>query len=306
MKNPLKGETIYAIFLITTLLLIFSCSNDSEAKDPITDDYLTIPDVHFETMLIEQGIDSDGIINQQMFKADAEKVTKLDLNLTSNFGDIEDLTGIEGFINISLLSAAGQKLETVDLSQNTKLDTLLLQNNYLASIDVGNNPNLILIDVISNQLTAITGLAEAVGLKKLNVSWNNLEGFSISNESLEVLQISNNLLQSFDVSGAPNLKNILLTSNALTYVDLSGNTSLETLLISDNHLQHISLENNTKLAYVYASSNSLTQLDVSHNPELVDLRVDRNPNLNCIKIASGQEIPTVSLSEYQELNDVCD
>ena len=305
MKNPLKGKTIHALFLTTTLLLISSCSNDSEATESIADNYLTIPDVHFETILIEQGIDSDGIVNQQMLRTDAEKVTRLDLNLTSNFGDIEDLTGIEGFINISLLSAAGQKLETVDLSQNTKLDTLLLQNNYLASIDVGSNPNLILIDVISNQLTTITGLAEAVGLKKLNASWNNLEDFSISSESLEVLQISNNLLQSFDVSGAPNLKNILLTTNALTSVDLSGNTLLETLLISDNNLQQINLENNAKLAYVYASSNSLTQLDVSHNPELVDLRVDRNPNLHCIKIASGQEIPTVSLSEHQELNDVC-
>lgn len=305
MKNPLKGKTIHALFLTTTLLLISSCSNDSEATESIADNYLTIPDVHFETVLIEQGIDSDGIVNQQMLRTDAEKVTRLDLNLTSNFGDIEDLTGIEGFINISLLSAAGQKLETVDLSQNTKLDTLLLQNNYLASIDVGSNPNLILIDVISNQLTTITGLAEAVGLKKLNASWNNLEDFSISSESLEVLQISNNLLQSFDVSGAPNLKNILLTTNALTSVDLSGNNLLETLLISDNNLQQISLENNAKLAYVYASSNSLTQLDVSHNAELVDLRVDRNPNLHCIKIASGQEIPTVSLSEHQELNDVC-
>lgn len=306
MKSLIKNPTNIGLFLISTLFLIISCSDSNSDSNPISDNYLEIPDPNFETLLIEQGIDSDGIVNQQMLKADAAKIHKLDLNLTSNFGDIEDLTGIEGFVNITYLSAAGQKLETVDLSQNTKLDTLLLQNNYLTSIDVGNNPNLILVDVLSNELTTITGLAETIGLKKLNVSWNNLEDFSIINGSLETLHISKNFLRSFDVTGAPNLKNILLTTNALTSVDLSANTALETLLISDNNLQHISLENNTKLAYVYASSNSLTQLDVSHNPELVDLRVDRNPDLNCIKIASGQEIPTVSLSEHQELNTVCE
>ena len=31
-------------------------------------------DQHFESILIEQGIDSDGTINQQMLKTDAEKI----------------------------------------------------------------------------------------------------------------------------------------------------------------------------------------------------------------------------------------
>ena len=46
-----------------------------------------------------------------MLKADAEEVTVLDLNLSADFGEINDLTGIEGFVNLTLLSAARQKIE---------------------------------------------------------------------------------------------------------------------------------------------------------------------------------------------------
>lgn len=241
-----------------------------------------------------------------MLKADAEEVTVLDLNLSADFGEINDLTGIEGFVNLTLLSAARQKIEDIDLSSNTKLDTLLLQGNYLTSLDLSNNPNLIYIDVQLNELSSISGLSGATNLKKLNLSWNYLEAFSIHNESVEVLFITNNLLESFDADGAFNLKSLLLTNNELTMVDLSSNISLETLVISDNKIQNINLEHNIKLTYLYITSNSLTNLDVSNNQALVDLRVDRNPDLTCIKIQASQEIPTVSKSDYQELSSSCE
>ncbi|WP_319480915.1 hypothetical protein [uncultured Draconibacterium sp.] len=303
MKFTLNKNKIKYSILVLTLFLFASCSD--EITKPINDVYISIPDHHFETILIEQGIDSDGMVNQQILKTDAEEVRRLDLNLTRDFGEISDLTGIEGFVNLTLLSAARQQIEAVDLSFNTRLDTLLLQGNYLTSIDLSKNPNLILVDMLSNQLSSINGLSGATNLKKLNLSWNNLEEFSIHNASLEVLHISQNLLKSIDTNGAVNLKNILLTSNELVTVDFSFNTLLETMLISDNKIQNINLEQNSNLTHLYITSNSLTSLNVSNNQELVDLRVDRNPSLTCIKIHSGQEIPTVSKSDYQELNDIC-
>ena len=91
----------YIIFVLA-LFHIVSCSSDDETPNPLNDTYLSIPDIQFETKLIEQGIDSDGTINQQMLKSDAEAVSILDLNLSNNFGKISDLTGIEGFVNITL------------------------------------------------------------------------------------------------------------------------------------------------------------------------------------------------------------
>lgn len=294
-------------FFVFILFITISCSSD-ETPNPVDNDYLDIPDIHFETELIEQGIDSDGLVDQQMLRSDAEKVSRLDLNLLSHFGEISDLTGIEGFVNITFLSATGHEIKDVDLSLNTKLDTLLLNANYLANIDLSNNSHLVYVDLQANEFstsTSIVGLPNATNLKELDLSWNYLQDFSIHNETLEVLHMSNNDLVSIDTDGTINLQHVLLTSNKLEMVDFSTNVALETLLISDNKLESIDLENSKSLTHLYSSSNLLASLDVSHNQELIDLRVDRNPNLTCIKVLSNQEIPTVSISDYQELSEAC-
>lgn len=288
--------------ILITILLTSCSSSDTDSDD---NQYLDIPDASFEAILIKEGIDSDGTLNQRMLRKDALEVSVLDLNFSSETV-ISDLTGIEGFVGLKKLSAMQQEITEIDLRHNTFLDTLVLAGNYISSIDISNNPNLVLLDVQSNQLSAINGLSKAVHLKELNLSFNELEEFSIENETLEILKISNNLLHSFDVKGSINLKNILLTTNELTSVDFSKNILLETLLISDNNIQNIDLEHNTSLTHLYISSNSLTDLDVGNNQELVDLKVDRNPNLSCIKIQGAQNIPNVSISEYQELNTSCE
>lgn len=305
MKNFNKRSTITHLIIVLTLSLIVSCSSDDDTLNPTENIYLNIPDIHFETKLIELGIDSDSIVNQQMLRSDAEKLNRLDLNLSTDTGKIIDFTGIEGFVNITFLSAAGQEIEDVDLSFNTKLDTIFLYGNYLTNIDISNNPNLILLDIQSNELSEIKGLSKSTNLKQVNLSFNNFEEITINNESIEVLLISHNLLKSIHTNDALNLKNVFIILNQLTTVDFSSNTLLETLIISGNKLQNINLENNTNLTHLYSSSNLLTSLDVSNNQELIDLRVDRNPDLTCIKILNGQEIPTVSLSDYQELNTMC-
>tara|TARA_R110002050_G_scaffold208476_3_gene344500 strand:- start:14387 stop:15295 length:909 start_codon:yes stop_codon:yes gene_type:complete len=300
-KDFFVGTAIQIAIIIT--ILITSCSrNDTDSYE---NKYLEIPDSSFEAILIEHGIDSDGVLNQRMLRKDASEVSVLDLNFSSE-GVISDLTGIEGFVGLRKLSVMQHELVSIDLSSNTLLDTLYLAGNFISSIDVSNNPNLIMLDVQSNQLSAINGLSKAAHLKELNLSFNELEEFSIENETLEILKISNNLLHSFDVKRSINLKNILLTTNELTSVGFGKNVKLETLLISDNKIQNIDLEHNTGLTHLYISSNSLTDLNVGSNQELIDLKVDRNPNLNCIRIESGQNIPNVSISEYQELNTSCE
>lgn len=291
--------------ILILLLILFSCSGDTSNPDPINNTVLNIPDTHFEEKLIELGIDTDGVVNRQILRTDAENVTRLDLNLLGNFGVIADLKGIEGFVNLTFLSAAGHNLTEADLSSNTKLDTVYLGGNQLSSIDLSHNQNLVHLDVQSNELTSLYGISEATKLKSVNVSWNNLEEVSIVNTSLEDLLMTNNRLKLLDITGAPNLKSVLLTSNELATIDLSTNTQLETLLLSDNWIGFVNLESLRNLTYLYITSNVLKGLDVSYNSELLDLRVDRNPGLNCIRIGNGQKIPKVSLSEYQELSNNC-
>lgn len=304
MKLKVNKRTLLPTIVLATICLALSCTSDDNESGQQDNLYLEIPDHNFESILIEQGIDSDGVINQKMLKTDAKKVNVLDLSV-SNTRNIKDLKGIEGFINLKNLTAAQHEIKEIDLSSNVLLDTLYLIGNNMTTIDISHNTNLVLLDVQANQLTSIIGLSHATHLVDLDLSWNYLEEISIHNESLEVLHLRNNDLKSINLNGAINIKNILLTTNQLTSIDLSTNKALETLLISDNKIESINLDWNSHLTHLYISSNTLTNLDVSQNQTLVDLRADRNPRLTCIKIQNGQIIPHVSESDNQELSSHC-
>lgn len=271
------------VSLITFISVITSCTKYDEHTGP-TNEFINIPDNQFESILIEQNIDSDGVINQKISKTDALGVTHLDLHISNSNMYIEDLTGIEGFTNLTFLSASGHLIEAVDLSHNILLDTVLLQ---------------------ANELKSVHGLSKLNNLTKLDLSWNMLDSLSFQSESIELLLANNNLLEVFEVESADNLKGIVLTGNKLSSINLSSYSLLETLLLSDNNIQTIDLSQNDNLSHLYISANSLSELSVSSNQNLVDLRVDRNPSLTCIHINYDQEIPNVSLSEYQELNTNC-
>lgn len=268
---------------ITLIIVIVSCTKEDERIEPV-DDFLYIPDNQFETILIEQNIDSDGVVNQKISKTDALDVTHLNLSFSNSNMYIEDLTGIAGFINLTYLSASNHQIEEIDLSHNTLLDTVLLH---------------------ANELHSIHGLSELNNLKKLDLSWNLLDSLSFKNESIEILLASHNHLKFVEVENANKLKSIILTSNKLSSVNLGTYPLLETLLLSDNQLQTIDPGQNMNLGHLYISGNSLSELSVSSNHNLVDLRVDRNPYLTCIHINNNQEIPSVSLSVYQELSTNC-
>lgn len=269
--------------VITLILFIASCTKDDK-HTALINDFVNIPDNQFESILIEQNIDSDGVINQKISKTDALGVTHLNLNSSTSNKYIEDLSGIKGFTNLTFLSASGHLIEDIDLSHNALLDTVLLQ---------------------ANELQSIQGLSKLKNLTKLDLSWNLLESLSFKSKSIEILLANHNHLKFVEIENAASLKSVILTSNMLTSVNLDTYPLLETLLLSDNRMQTIDLGQNSNLSHLYISGNSLSELSVSSNHNLVHLRADRNPNLTCIQINNGQDIPTVSLSEYQELSTNC-
>ena len=269
------------IFILTSVIFI-SCT-PSESKDIIEDIYATIPDSKFEKKLIELGIDSDGIINNKILKSDAKNVVRLDLS-SSNSNVISSLEGIQAFLNLKRLYASGNELTTINLSKNVLLDT---------------------INLGFNNLTSIEGLNNIKGLKWLSLSGNLFTEFTIENTSIKNILMSHNQLVSFNVSKCSNLRSVLLNLNKIESLDFANNTLLEVLNFSANKVESINLENNINLKYVYCSSNFLTNFDVSKLSKLIDLRIDRNLSLSCIKIAENQHIPSLSMSSYQEINIDC-
>lgn len=101
---------------------------------------INIPDPIFEQALIDQEIDSDGIVNGQISTADALAATTISVGLFFPPGGyIEDLTGIEGFTNLESLTIAYTMIEELNVSSLTKLKYLDCANNLLSNIDLSNN-----------------------------------------------------------------------------------------------------------------------------------------------------------------------
>ena len=276
----MKKYTIYALFAIVSITII-SCTKDKLVDvTPIGDEHIFIPDANFEKELVELGYDSDGIINQRILKTDAENVTKLNLYSSS----INSLTGIEGFINLKRLYADANNLQTIDVSKNVLLDT---------------------ISLTSNDLTKIEGIPAAKNLVWLSLSSNLFTEFTLDNENVKNFLMDHNELRDLDISLAPKLESAVLNINEIPELDLSNNPLLKVLNFSANKVKTINFSNNLNLEYIWCSSNLFTDFDISMLNNLIDVRVDRNPTLTCIKIAAGQNIPTLKLSDYQQANTNC-
>ena len=273
----MKNKSIYTIIAIT-LFSIVSCTKDK--VDEQQSEFVVIPDANFEKELILQGLDSDGTVNQKILKSDAERVSKLSLYSKG----INSLTGIESFSNLKQLYADGNNLQTIDVTHNVMLDT---------------------ISLTSNNLTNISGLDKAKNLVWLSLSWNYFTTFTLDNDNVKNFLMDHNDLVSLEISNAPKLESAVLNLNEIPSLDVSNNLLLKTLIFSANKVKTINLENNVNLEYIYCSSNLFTEFDLSNLPNLIDVRVDRNPTLNCIKIADGQNIPTLKLSSYQQAKVDC-
>ncbi|AWG21788.1 hypothetical protein FFWV33_09660 [Flavobacterium faecale] len=147
--------------------------------------YTQIPDVNFEKALIYRGIDS-GVPDGKILTSTINSITYLNVSV---YGiEISDLTGIEGFTNLTNLACQYNKLTTLDVSKNTKLTVLYCYNNLLTNLDISKNTNLKVIDCKENFLT------------RMDVSNNiNLTNLWCNNNLLTYLNLKNghnNLLQS--------------------------------------------------------------------------------------------------------------
>ncbi len=77
-------KNIYLIFLVVQF-------GSLESYSQIT----LVPDNQFEQELIDQNIDSDGVLNGQVFTSDIENLNDLTL-----YYNISDLTGLQDFFNL--------------------------------------------------------------------------------------------------------------------------------------------------------------------------------------------------------------
>jgi len=265
--------------IILTFLAVFLLL-DSPSNAQTT----SIPDSNFEQSLIDQGIDSDGVLNGKVLTSDVTSITYLDVS----GNDIIQLTGIQDFINLTELHCQENLLNSLTLVTNTKMEVLNCSENQLPSLSLKDLTKLRVLKCSFNKISEI------------NLSGNELlEEFYCDHNSLSTLNLKNNLeliylncsSNQFDVLNITfnwKLKYLDFSSNLLEYIDLSNGIKLEYMDGSNNPLTSVFLNNMTELQMIHLNENkALTDIDFSHNYNLETIVCHDNESLTNIKLSAA-------------------
>lgn len=266
-------------------------------------DLVAIPDPNFEQALLDLNIDTDGLLNGTMCREDSLPVTFLSVGSKN----INDLTGIEAFINLEYLWAIDNQVTTLELTQNIALKELYISNNELSAINLTQNIQLEYLDIRTNQFSTVD-ISQNVNLIDLYCSSNNLISLNVStNTALKILHChsnnltdldvntntllfglacSNNAITSLDVSNNPLLYGVNCAYNELTSIDFSANPLLNNVRCHDNEIINLDFSTNTVLEILECNSNKLKSLNLKNgnNTNIVYMTSSDNVDLSCILV----------------------
>ncbi|CAL2065121.1 T9SS type A sorting domain-containing protein [Tenacibaculum sp. 190524A05c] len=272
----------------TSVTKIFS----EELKPRIlNENIVSIPDPIFKQLLLNYSpvIDTNGDGEIQVFEAEAFSGFNGE-NIEVNNKNIEELTGIEAFINIRILGCRNNKLKELDITSIEGIFQLNCAQNQIQHLDVSNQPYLNFLFCENNELTDLK-VENKEYLETFFCSNNELSNLGLSNlPLLKTADLSNNNLKSLDFIDSPSLEKLYCSDNELTSLNVSENNKLITLNCQQNLLTELILPNSTDLKDLYCGRNQITSLDVSKNIALVELFCYENNISGILNIQNNTNI----------------
>ena len=228
------------------------------------------------TLFIEDNklskLDVSANANLEMLHCGNNPLTVLDLSHNPALENLEiygtRLSKLDVHLNERLRQVYGYNTPMTSFIPSEALETLILPNAKLSTLNVSNCPNLMHLSVTQNSLTT------------LDVS---------ANSALLDLRCGNNRLTKLDVSANSGLSELDCKNNQLTNLTLGENSSLSVLNCSGNpKLANVDLSNCDNL------KNEVTRSDriVGLNSGIVTVSVDEQTVLtydSATKLVLGQE-----------------
>lgn len=285
----------------------------------------TFPDDYFRKVLAEilqitdgETIPEDKINIETLDFYDPDKYINPDYILK-----IEDLKGIENFKNLKTLKiGVCRNLKKLNLSQNSLLKYLYMQDYKLEKLDLTQNKELETINIGSNEWGSLKELllpeeieGKELPLKSIDCRRNKLSNkLDLSKfKGLTKIDISENQIPSLILPENNEIKELDCRNNELRQiVNLSECNKLEFVDVSQNNIKELDLSGKKNLKYVKASNNKiLEKVDLSNCELLKEITLYNNKisNFNikgCKNITDldirNNEIKTLDISENKNLD----
>ena len=253
-----------------------------------------VPDDIFEQYLIDQGWDD--VLDDYFVTENVKNVESMDLeaidpcqeidcnydefyDFDNRFSDrITDLSGIEAFISLKYLNIRGNKIDSINLTQNTQLYRIYANFNEFKGVNTDFNLELNNIAIDDNIPNWSEGCYEIIDpedtITKLSfVNNSKIEHISVPSVGLNKLDISNN----------PNLKGLIAGNNNFTSIDFSNNNGgMVVIKLGNNNLTELDVTNFPLLEVFNVPGNNLKSIDLSNNSLLREISVSNNTNLEGI------------------------
>ena len=176
------------------------------------------------------------------------------------------LLNLSGCPDLEVLTVNYSKIQSLDVSQNTKLKELYCNGNSLTQLNLSNNTFLEKLECFDNPIINLTLPNSLNEIKCWNTHIGSIDVSSM--ENLQLLECANSDLISLDVRNSPKLWKLSINDNQIGSIDLSQNPLLQELAIWNCGLTTLDLSNNPELTWLRCWGNQIKILDVSHNTKL--------------------------------------
>ncbi|MCM1108622.1 MAG: hypothetical protein NC388_06155 [Clostridium sp.] len=159
--------------------------------------------------------------------------------------------------------------------ENSKLTVFSASGLPMSTLDVSKLTNLINLSAVNSGLTSVKW-PETNTLREINLGGNNFSSIDLTRYSdLYQLTLDRNKFTTFDASVYPNLQILSLAGNNLT--SFKGNNKLLwSLTLSNNQLTDIDLSNMPDMYQLSLAGNQLSHIDVSMLNKMKVLFLDQN------------------------------
>ncbi len=229
-------------------------------------------------------LDSLGLKNQ--FVTDASPIFGLThlkyLHLGNN--DIATLN-VSAMKQLTDLRAYGNKgLKELDLSHNTELKELYLQNVSITQMDLTPLKKLTKALLNKGVLQQVT-FSDLPLLERIDMVENNLSSITAKNlPNLRELHANSNQISKVELVNLPELQRLNLYNNKLKEIDLSALPKIMFLFLFNNELSTLDLTQQKMLLQIFISNNPLEVLDFSQNEHVANIEAINMPRLKTINL----------------------
>ena len=232
--------------------IVFQPKKDFDPTNLLSEEYVS--DNNFRDWLDNKFAHGSGYYSLTDAAACADTI-----NLDEN-SQIHDITGIEYFKSLKVLSGDGAVFGNFKVEALKSLEYLKLQNTKVTELDLSGLSYLQKVFVSQNKLTSlnVAGLSQ---LTKLYCDYNNIASLDLTGcSALTELVVSGNTLGSLDIPQCP-LEILAAHTNQITNIDLSKVVStLKQVSLSSNQLASIDLSGASRMTYFEVSDNPLQQI----------------------------------------------